>query len=87
MADWTPGDRVKLLLSDRSLIGGRGSRKRWVCGTVREVDPPGLRPGVRVDLDSPLNGASNCYATHSELVSLDAEAVDGAAAGGAGGPG
>ena len=77
MADWTPGDRVKLLLPDRNLRVGLGHPERWVSGTVREVDPPGLRPGVRVDLDSPLNGVSDCYATHSELVALGKENEDG----------
>lgn len=39
----------------------------WYSGTVREVDPPGLFPGVRVDLDYLVNGVSTCYASHREL--------------------
>jgi hypothetical protein len=65
---WHPGDRVRVFLPDRSRIGGRyGYVSAWFTGTVREVDPAGLRPGVRVDLDKPLNGASDCFATHAEL--------------------
>jgi hypothetical protein len=63
---WKPGDRVKICLPI-----GPGNRKGpalgWVSGIVREVDPPGLRPGVRVDLDHPVRGVSNCFATHAEL--------------------
>lgn len=64
MADWKPGDRVIVRLPDRSAY-----RKRDVDvhGTVREVDPPGSRPGVRVDLDREVNGVRDCYATHGEL--------------------
>jgi len=60
-AAWQPGERVLVYLPR----GPRGLEA--VPGTVREVDPPGLRPGVRVDLDYPVRGADNCYATHSEL--------------------
>jgi hypothetical protein len=64
--DWQPGDRVKVLLPAGP--GNRGGPSRgWVSGTVREVDPPGLRPGVRVDLDYSVRGVRDCYATHSEL--------------------
>jgi hypothetical protein len=62
---WKPGDRVIVHLSkDRY---GSGKRWAWFTGTVREVDPPGLRPGVRVDLDQEVNGVRDCYATHREL--------------------
>jgi len=59
---WKPGDRVIVRLPDRQ-------RKHHVDvhGTVREVDPPGLPPGVRVALDREVNGKRTCYATHSEL--------------------
>jgi hypothetical protein len=65
---WKPGDRVIVRLPDRRLRrGGSGFREVDVHGTVREVDPPGLRPGVRVDLDREINGVRDCYATHGEL--------------------
>ena len=55
-------------LPDRALrVGSSGRRSVDVRGTVREVDPPGLRPGVRVDLDREINGVRDCYATHGEL--------------------
>ena len=66
MSRWQPGDRVEVNLPDKSRIG-RGRVHVWVGGTVREVDPPGLRPGVRVDLDREVNGARDCFATHAEL--------------------
>lgn len=62
--DWKPGDRVRVFLPDDSSLHKRG---RWFTGSVREVDPPGLRPGVRVDLDVSVNGLRDCYATHAEL--------------------
>jgi hypothetical protein len=66
--NWKPGDRVRVLLPDRNLRqGGGGHRSIWVSGTVREVDPPELRPGVRVGLDRQVNGVSECFATHAEL--------------------
>ena len=69
---WKPGDRVKLLLPDHTRKVGRGYSDAWFTGTVREVDPPGLLPGVQVDLDQPVSGVSDCYATHGELVPLEA---------------
>lgn len=86
---WQPGDRVQVLLSVR-----RGDRLRpsrsWVPGTVREINPPGLPPGVRVDLDYPVHGVPGCYATHSELQRIESApvvrqpspALDGRAPGG-----
>jgi hypothetical protein len=67
--DWQPGDRVKLMLPDKYARRGRGGAAPVVSfsGTVREVDPPGLRPGVVVDLDRPVNGVRQCFATHEEL--------------------
>jgi len=65
---WQPGDRVIVRLPDRRRRqGGSGFREIDVHGTVREVDPPGLRPGVRVDLDEEVNGVRTCYATQREL--------------------
>ena len=65
---WKPGDRVIVRLPDRMLRqGGAGFRVVDVRGTVREVDSPGLHPGVRVDLDREINGVRDCYATHREL--------------------
>jgi hypothetical protein len=61
---WQPGDRVIVRLPDKSAPYGRDVD---VHGTVREVDPPGLRPGVKVDLDREVNGVGDCYATHGEL--------------------
>ena len=61
---WRPGDRVIVRLSDKSALYGR---EVDVHGTVREVDPPGLHPGVKVDLDREVNGVQDCYASHSEL--------------------
>jgi len=59
---WQPGDRVELLLPDCSL-----RKDVWIQGTVREVDPLDLRPGVVVDLDRRVNGINDCFAAHSEL--------------------
>jgi hypothetical protein len=65
---WKPGDRVIVRLPDRNLRqGGSGFREVSVRGTVREVDTPGHRPGVKVDLDREINGVRDCYATHGEL--------------------
>jgi hypothetical protein len=61
---WKPGDRVEVCLPVKIVKYSRG---QWISGTVREVNPAGLRPGVRVDLDHEVNGVRNCYATHSEL--------------------
>ncbi len=61
---WKPGDRVSLVLPDKSLPWGRGVR---VNGTVRAVDLPGLSRGVRIDLDREINGVRDCYATHDEI--------------------
>ena len=68
LSDWKPGDRVQVELPDKSRIGRAGGPVRaWFSGTVREVDPPRLRPGVRVDLDTTVNGVRECFATHAEL--------------------
>jgi hypothetical protein len=65
---WKPGDRVIVRLPDKSPPAvGTGSRQVDVHGTVREVDLPGLTPGVKVDLDREINGVRDCYATHGEL--------------------
>jgi len=64
---WKPGDRVIVRLPDGGTPRGYRKREADVHGTVREVDPPGLRPGVRVDLDREINGVRDCYATHREL--------------------
>ncbi len=64
-AGWEPGDRVLVELPDAN--GAQRGRWRSFAGTVREVNPPGLRPGVRIDLDVPVNGVRDCYATHAEL--------------------
>jgi hypothetical protein len=64
---WSPGDRVRVWLPDDTRPRGPGYRSAWFTGTVREVDPPGLPPGVRVDLDKPVNGVQDCFATHAEL--------------------
>ena len=66
-AGWQPGDRVEVRLPVREGVKGRPNSWAWFSGTVRETDPPGLPPGVRVDLDRPVNGARDCYATHAEL--------------------
>jgi len=67
MSGWQPGDRVEVNLPDKSRIGRRVGVCTWFSGTVREVDPPGLPRGVRVDLDETVNGLRDCYATHAEL--------------------
>ena len=64
--DWQRGDRVLVRLPDRYGRRGRVGSENWFPGTVRETDT-GSRPGVLVDLDYPVNGASDCYATHAEL--------------------
>lgn len=69
--DWHPGDRVSVRLPDRHGIRGRPNAWAWWPGTVREVDPPGRRPGVIVDLDQPAN-TPECFATHAELHALTA---------------
>lgn len=63
---WKPGDRVLVRLPDRNGLRGRHGSHNWFPGTVRDIDT-GSRPGVRVDLDFPVNGVSDCYATHGEL--------------------
>ena len=67
MTDWRPGDRVEVYLPNRSRPRGSGFVSQWFSGKVRVVDPPGLSPGVVVDLDREVNGVSDCYATHAEL--------------------
>lgn len=57
---WQPGDRVLVHLQEHR-------RWRWFPGTVREVNT-GSRPGVLVDLDYPVSGCNDCYATHAELM-------------------
>lgn len=65
---WHQGDRVMVCLPDKGGVNGRKrSRDAWFPGTVRETDPPGIRPGVLVDLDYPVNGVRDCFATHDEL--------------------
>lgn len=66
---WAPGDRVVVMLPDRSARRGRGGHvpEIPVTGTVREVDPPGQPRGVLVDLDREVNGVRDCYASHGEL--------------------
>jgi hypothetical protein len=63
---WAPGDKVQVLLPDRGGLKGYRGRMCWFTGTVRDVDT-GPCPGVRVDLDYPVSGVSDCYATHAEL--------------------
>lgn len=65
--DWKRGDRVMVCLPDKGGVKGGVNSHAWFGGTVREVDPPGRRPGVIVDLDYPVNGVGDCYATHAEL--------------------
>lgn len=67
-APWAPGDRVTISLPDKSAPYGRHV---LVPGTVREVDPPGLPRGVRVDLDWTVNGVQDCFAAHGELRRLE----------------
>jgi hypothetical protein len=55
---WKPGDRV--------WVNPTTYRNDWVQATVREVDPDGKR-GVLVDLDHPIRGLFDCFATHAEL--------------------
>lgn len=64
---WQPGDRVIVRLPDGPTPRGYRKREADVHGTVREVNPPGLPPGVRVDLDREINGVRTCYASHREL--------------------
>ena len=74
---WAPGDRVEVFLPDRD--GASGDRRRWghwFPGTVRDVNS-GPQPGVRVDLDHPVNGVSECYATQAELRRLPAGSGEG----------
>jgi hypothetical protein len=68
-AGWRPGDRVEVWLPEWDAPRKRGGAPRctWISGTVRQVDPPGLQPGVSVDLDRMVNGVQTCYATHAEL--------------------
>lgn len=63
-APWQPGDRVSLVLPDKSLPWGRAVR---ISGTVTEVDRPGIPRGVFVHLDRFINGIDTCHATHGEL--------------------
>lgn len=63
---WQAGDRIEVRLPDRNGLRGRAGSHNWFPGTVRDIDT-GSRPGVRVDLDFKVNGASDCYATHAEL--------------------
>lgn len=67
--EWQPGDRVAVRLPDYDAPRARGGAvvKAWIGGTVRDIDPPGLPPGVRVDLDRAVNGVCDCYAAHAEL--------------------
>ncbi len=72
---WLPGDQVRVRLPARDGLIGRRGRWQWFTGTVRAVDEPGARPGVRVDLDQRVNGAEDCYATHDELQRWEAGKV------------
>jgi len=63
---WKPGDRVIVRLPGGRPTG-RGRHHVDVHGTVRAVDLPGQRPGVKVDLDREINGVRDCYATHREF--------------------
>ena len=73
MTDWKPGDRVRICLPDKSRTAGRhGPQWASFSGTVRQIDEPGLPRGVRVDLDYPVNGAKDCYASHAELTPEEA---------------
>jgi hypothetical protein len=74
--NWAPGDRVLVELPDLDGVLGYRGRMHWFPGTVRDVDS-GPRPGVRVDLDDPLNGLSDCYASHAELRRLPAASGEG----------
>ena len=67
---WRPGDRVRVYLPERWGKAASQARWNWFPGTVREVNT-GSQPGVRVDLDFPVNGVSDCYATHTELRRLE----------------
>lgn len=66
-APWKPGDRVTIRLKDTSGDYHRAGTNIVVHGVVRAIDEPGLPRGVRVDLDHPISGISDCYATYSEL--------------------
>jgi len=63
---WSAGDRVEVQLPDKGGLRGRVNSHNWFPGTVRDTDT-GTRPGVRIDLDFPVNGLDHCYATHGEL--------------------
>lgn len=67
MATWKPRDRVRVQLPDKDGHYGYRGRMEWFPGTVREVDPLDSRPGVTVDLDFPVSGVRDCFATHTEL--------------------
>lgn len=60
---WKPGDRVEVHLPDKNGVKGRRRSRAWFSGTVRVSDPT----GVIVDLDIPVNGVPDCYATQGEL--------------------
>lgn len=73
---WQVGDRVVFRHVERV---GRRNVTVGTLGTVRAVDEPRLPPGVRVDLDEPVCGVRECYATHDELARatpLDSEPGD-----------
>jgi hypothetical protein len=64
------GDRVEVVLPDRSMRGPGGQAQRvWVPGTVTEVS--GQPPGVRIALDRTVNGVDTCYATVRETRLID----------------
>ena len=66
--NWVPGDRVEVYLPDWGFPRrGSGFTHRWIGGTVRAVDLPGLPPGAKLDLDHEVNGVRDCYASHAEL--------------------
>lgn len=60
-----PGDRVWLMLRN-----GRVRERRFE-GTVLAVDDIAGIPGVRIALDVPCNGVTDCYATHDETHAVE----------------
>lgn len=67
MSAWKPGDRVEVRLPDRDGLKGRKRSRAWFPATVSVVDPEGRTTGVVVDLDYPVNGCTDAFATHAEL--------------------
>jgi hypothetical protein len=71
---WKAGDRVLVRLPDKEGVAGRRGSRNWFPGTVRSINT-GSRPGVRVDLDTPVSGLPDCYTTHAELRAIPEPAV------------